>query len=554
MSGPAKSELPAEGATTKMSRRLALGGILAAGGAMVPGRESVGKGTAANAVIDASTYGVVADGATDDAPALSRAVAALTSNSLLVLPAGVIALGSPGWPGICLQRLNNVRVQGNGAVLKWMAVPTQSTGPFGPTGLRLQECVGAVISGLDIDGNGLDCIGLGLETCTSCIVSEVEAYAHGGMRPSGLGQLVSCKGSGNTWVSCCARNSTRGSQYRGFYLGNGNSGWGETDLRIEACSANDNDATGFAIGATRLVCIGCSADANAGAGFISGSAPGAGSFDHLFVGNISRRNAFHGWQTDVYGPSVERIVLTGNNFSDNAFCGALCNKGTDVSICGNVMSGNGAPTGSGTIEISMSENVIVSDNLIEGDAKHGICISVGFFANKVSDLIIANNRCAGSASKTVWLEARDDAASLTRIVFSGNIVTGGSYGLYFGTSSPGARINDVIVCNNIIDNGSIASYSIFDASSGQSKNIRLTGNSGGRAIIAEQVIPSADANNLWNTVVGHALAPPHGGAWLRGALLYNSAPSAGAPLGWVCTASGSPGIWHGFGLIDAVKQ
>jgi hypothetical protein len=528
---------------------MAVGGFLGAGAAIYAPRDYAAGGHVGS-IIDAAAFGVLADGVNDDAPALIKAVAAMTSGSLLVLPAGVIALGSAGWTGVTIRGLTNIRVQGNGAALKWLAAPSQATGPFGPTGLRFHECNRASISNLSINGNGIDCIGLGLEACSSCVVSEVEAYAHGGARASGLGQLVSCKGRDNSWLCCCARDSTPGSQYRGFYLGNGNSGWGETDLRIQGCSASNNNATGFAIGATRLICMGSSADGNAGAGFISGSAPGAGSYDHLFVGNMSRRNAFHGWQTDVYGPNVERIVLSGNNFSDNAFCGVFCHKGRDVSIYGNVLSGNGGPTGSGAVEISMSDTVIVSDNLIEGDAGHGICISLGLFANKVNGLIIANNRCVGSASKTVWMEARDDSASLTKIVFSGNVVEGGSHGLYVGTSTPGARIDDVTICNNIIDGGSTASYFIADATPGQSTNLRLMGNTGGRALISEHVMPAADADNCWNAVVGNGSASPRVGAWKKGSILFNSAPEPGSPIGWVCTASGTPGTWHGFGAIE----
>lgn len=46
-------------------------------------------------------------------------------------------------------------------------------------------------------------------------------------------------------------------------------------------------------------------------------------------------------------------------------------------------------------------------------------------------------------------------------------------------------------------------------------------------------------------------APPTLGDWVRGDIIYNSAPSAGGKIGWVCVTSGSPGVWKAFGAIDA---
>src|ERR1700690_1909933 len=192
-----------------ISRRIVLGGLMAGSGSLaaIPSSEpQLHRRT----LVNAAEFGVRADGSTDDAPALLRAVAALTDGSVLALPAGVIALGSPGWPGVALRRLRGIRVMGAGAVLKWLAVPGQATGPFGQTGLLLHECSDAHISDLKIDGNGVNCIGLGLDTCDGCTISGVEAYAHGG-KPGGLGQLVSCRGTSNSWLHCIARDSIAGS-------------------------------------------------------------------------------------------------------------------------------------------------------------------------------------------------------------------------------------------------------------------------------------------------------------------------------------------------------
>ena len=50
---------------------------------------------------------------------------------------------------------------------------------------------------------------------------------------------------------------------------------------------------------------------------------------------------------------------------------------------------------------------------------------------------------------------------------------------------------------------------------------------------------------LYNT------APPTGGTWAVGDIVYHTAPGAGSFIGWVCVTAGSPGTWKTFGAITA---
>jgi hypothetical protein len=43
---------------------------------------------------------------------------------------------------------------------------------------------------------------------------------------------------------------------------------------------------------------------------------------------------------------------------------------------------------------------------------------------------------------------------------------------------------------------------------------------------------------------------PSAGAWNLGDMLYNTNPTPGGYVGWICTVSGTPGTWKGFGLIE----
>jgi hypothetical protein len=44
---------------------------------------------------------------------------------------------------------------------------------------------------------------------------------------------------------------------------------------------------------------------------------------------------------------------------------------------------------------------------------------------------------------------------------------------------------------------------------------------------------------------------PTTGSWVRGQIVWNTAPTAGGFAGWICTASGTPGTWKTFGAISA---
>jgi len=57
-----------------------------------------------------------------------------------------------------------------------------------------------------------------------------------------------------------------------------------------------------------------------------------------------------------------------------------------------------------------------------------------------------------------------------------------------------------------------------------------------------------DYENL--VVLGRAAAAPVSGTYAVGSLVYNSAPTAGGFVGWVCTTAGTPGTWKTFGAIS----
>ena len=50
---------------------------------------------------------------------------------------------------------------------------------------------------------------------------------------------------------------------------------------------------------------------------------------------------------------------------------------------------------------------------------------------------------------------------------------------------------------------------------------------------------------------GMGTAAPVSGTWVQGDIVYNSTPTAGGVIGWVCVTGGTPGTWKSFGAIAA---
>lgn len=62
---------------------------------------------------------------------------------------------------------------------------------------------------------------------------------------------------------------------------------------------------------------------------------------------------------------------------------------------------------------------------------------------------------------------------------------------------------------------------------------------------------SIKLNNIINTSGGYyGIAAPVTGTFRAGDIVRNSGPASGEPVGWICTVSGTPGTWAGYGTIS----
>lgn len=49
----------------------------------------------------------------------------------------------------------------------------------------------------------------------------------------------------------------------------------------------------------------------------------------------------------------------------------------------------------------------------------------------------------------------------------------------------------------------------------------------------------------------YAQGPPTMGTHTRADVVWNTHPFDGSPVGWICTGSGSPGVWWPFGFVGS---
>lgn len=102
-------------------------------------------------------------------------------------------------------------------------------------------------------------------------------------------------------------------------------------------------------------------------------------------------------------------------------------------------------------------------------------------------------------------------------------------------------------------------YQFINANSGTRIAARLTGElttvQAGRGVAQPYKFAFSDVilgpGLGARTVTYGSAAPTSGGPYAQGDIVFNNAPTAGGFVGWVCTATGSPGTWKTFGAVSA---
>jgi hypothetical protein len=112
----------------------------------------------------------------------------------------------------------------------------------------------------------------------------------------------------------------------------------------------------------------------------------------------------------------------------------------------------------------------------------------------------------------------------------------------YNDSGGSETVEYVTITNNVVRDGNgIAIQTYFLENSTVDGNTIWNSNG--------DIVDTGSITLLANSTIGLYSAAPTTGTWKLGTVIYNSAPASAGFVGWVCTASGTPGTWATFGLI-----
>jgi hypothetical protein len=97
--------------------------------------------------------------------------------------------------------------------------------------------------------------------------------------------------------------------------------------------------------------------------------------------------------------------------------------------------------------------------------------------------------------------------------------------------------------------GHMFSIDLYDAT--RTTRIWQNGGSGVNYQVAEIEQEGFQWYKMGNKKHTYGTVAPSTGTWNQGDMVYNTAPAAAGYIGWVCVTTGTPGVWKGFGLIQA---
>jgi hypothetical protein len=191
---------------------------------------------------------------------------------------------------------------------------------------------------------------------------------------------------------------------------------------------------------------------------------------------------------------------------------------------------------------SSSSSVTISDNFVINQAGYapsdlltfnggGILVSPGGYSAPVDvDNVVINGNFVYNYLTTL-------SGSPSTSVRVGGICA-------YNDSSGAKTVENVVITNNMVNQGNGIGVQTFSLES-----CFIDGNSIFNAA-SGRLVDTSSIQRVANPSVGSYSAAPSTGTWVRGDIVYNSTPASAGYVGWVCTASGTPGTWRTFGLIS----
>jgi len=279
----------------------------------------------------------------------------------------------------------------------------------------------------------------------------------------------------------------------------------ETELIVGPNNkAINNTATGFVITAVGAQVRANYALNNGGSGFISSTSATGQSKDHVFVGNTSIGNSFHGYQTDVRDAiPVLGATITGNTFQGNQNDCLLLNYAVNFTVSANECldndkSGNHAPA----IQVLNSQQILITGNkILLNGTDSGAGISTAAQANTSNDITIVDNNIYSSNANATPLAiiAGGPSSRINRVEVKGNTISGGK-GIIVRADTAGGVLGHVSIIGNSVTNSTSAAYQVLNATAGQITDLKFVGNSGSPRSFDPKTALVGDSGNDWNTL------------------------------------------------------
>jgi len=308
--------------------------------------------------------------------------------------------------------------------------------------------------------------------------------------------------------------------------------FGGEDITIEDVTALDSDADGIVIAdARRVVIRGCRAVRTSKSGLYLSRCLGGVVADNLVeegTGHITAQGAVVG--TGIQLSSSTDVTCTGNVVRRGIGIGILCDSN----------STGVAPTGCSIVANRVSE----WRNAANPDVSCGIRLQ-NAAAERLTRTLVSSNTVERCGVHGIYVENQDGVSLL------GNAVVSSDRSAICISTSRGTQVlGNVVLDPDAARTGSQAGLHLINAAA----DVIAQGN----RIESRATTPYAPAVIDQSSGGGHSIetaqrrgsAPPATGLWSRGDVVWNTAPWTGAPMGWVCTSAGTPGVWNVLGRIE----
>lgn len=305
----------------------------------------------------------------------------------------------------------------------------------------------------------------------------------------------------------------------------------------------------------------------------------AGCQNVAIVGNVVSNTGGVGIKFQWYDAGTTQepsnLVISGNTVFNTGTDGiqVLSTTATPTEkLNGCTISGNVVQdVGQDAILVRYVRNLNIADNTVLTAARYGIACT------DTDTAVIDSNNIANTQFNGIFHDNTGDHVSVTNNMvvspgLSGDNTSGNSSGILFGG---GIGVGRNISGNYVYGDATKTQYALFYTGGDQTKT-RISGNSfiNTNSSAVRLKFPSEalaywgenyllsfsgdrQAINLSTNLTQGSLptffatAAPSTGQWRLGDIVYNATPVAGGTIGWVCTATGTPGTWKTFGAIAA---